>query len=152
MQITRQSEYAIRAVMELASVPPGTVIHSRAIAEKQGLPEKFLHKTIQLLTRAGLVESRRGRHGGIKLVASPESITILDVINAVEGRVAINPCLADGYYCQNKPTCRVNKILKRAQDAMLAELQRETMAELVKNADSCTGTSEGIPVSDAATQ
>ncbi len=133
MQITRQVEYAIRALIELASTPEGELVQSRAIAIKHELPEKFLIKTVQLLIKAGLVESRRGMKGGVRLLVSPASITILDIIRAIEGNVAINPCLSDNYYCKFKEHCRVNKILQRAQDAMLTELNKETLEELVSD-------------------
>ncbi len=132
MQITRQSEYAIRAMIELASAPEGTILQSRAIAEKHDLPEKFLNKTIQLLSRAGFIETKRGMNGGIKLIVSPGSVTIADVITAIEGKIAINPCLAESSYCKHQPTCRVHSILQRAQGAMLAELNKETIADLAE--------------------
>lgn len=131
MQLTRQTEYAIRALLELAAAPQGLLLQSRAIAEKLGLPEKFFNKTIQLLVRAGLVETRRGAGGGIKLASSPESVTIADIINAVEGEIAINPCLREGFLCKDRPGCAVRDILQRAQEAMKNELTRESLADLV---------------------
>ena len=132
MQITRQTEYAIRTLLELSRLPQGEFVQSRTVSKRQALPEHFLNKTVQLLTRAGLVETRRGKQGGIRLAVKPESITIADVVAAVEGPVALNPCLADGYHCANRPVCRVHGILKRAQEALLAELGRETFADLVR--------------------
>ncbi len=132
MQITRQSEYAIRALIELASLPEGDLAQISAIAAKHELPEKFLHKTVQQLVHAGFIESRRGMRGGIKLLVSPSSITLLDVIQAIEGKVAINPCLAEHNQCKFKPACQVHRILKRAQAAMLVELNKETIADLVR--------------------
>ncbi len=131
MQITRQTEYAIRTLIELATFPEGEIVQSRAIAEKHDLPEKFLHKTTQLLVKAGFVETRRGMNGGIKLAVSPESITAADVLRAIEGKIAINPCLADNYYCKYKADCTLRPILQRTQDAMIAELSKETIAEMV---------------------
>jgi len=132
MQITRQSEYAIRALMELAAAPEGVVIQSRSIAEKHRLPEKFLNKTIQILVRAGYVKTLRGMKGGIRLAVDPDRVTIADVIQAIEGKIALNPCLGDHYFCENVSFCRVHGILQRAQDAMLAELSKETLADLVR--------------------
>ncbi|MGM0689333.1 MAG: RrF2 family transcriptional regulator [Bacillota bacterium] len=132
MQITRQSEYAIRALMELAAAPEGAVIQSRSIAEKHRLPEKFLNKTIQILVRAGYIKTLRGMKGGIRLTVDPGNITIADVIQAIEGKIALNPCLAESYFCENSSSCRVHGILKRAQDAMIAELSKETLADLVR--------------------
>jgi len=130
MQLTRQAEYAIRAILELSILPEGEFIQSRTIAERQELPEHFLNKTVQILTRAGLIETRRGIQGGVRLAVKPEDITIADVVAAIEGKIALNPCLADGYHCANQPTCRVHGILKRAQAALLAELSIESFAEL----------------------
>lgn len=130
MQMTRQTEYAIRTLLALATAPKGVLVPSRVIAAEYDLPEKFLNKTIQILVRAGLVETRRGLQGGIRLAVPADSITIADVAVAIEGRIAINPCLADNYYCRNSAVCRVRAILERAQEAMIAELSRETLAEL----------------------
>ncbi len=130
MQLTRQAEYAIRTILELSMLPEGEFMQSRAIASRQKLPEQFLNKTVQILARTGLVETRRGAQGGIRLTVKPEEITIANVVTAVEGNIALNPCLADVYHCANQSTCRVHGILKRAQAAMLAELGRETFADL----------------------
>ncbi len=133
MQLTRQAEYAIKIILELSKLPQGEFIQSRAIAERQELPGQFLNKTVQVLTRSGLVETRRGMQGGIRLAVKPEEITIADVLTAVEGKIALNPCLAEGYHCPNRPACRVHGILKRAQAAMLAELGQETFADLASD-------------------
>ena len=130
MELTRQSEYAIRTLIELAGAPEGVFIQSRVIAEKHSLPEKFLHKTIQVLGRTGFVETRRGMQGGIRLAVPAASLTIADIVVAIEGRIAINPCLNESYYCKHKSACRVNGILQRAQEAMIAELSKETIADL----------------------
>ncbi|RQD77032.1 MAG: Rrf2 family transcriptional regulator [Candidatus Syntrophonatronum acetioxidans] len=132
MQITRQAEYAVRTLMELARIPPGELMSTRKISENQEIPEVFLKKTIQLLDRAGLVATRRGKEGGVRLSVAPEDITIADVLKVIEGEVALNPCLSGKNYCKREETCPVRKILGRAQEAMLAELGKETFADLVK--------------------
>jgi len=131
MQITRQTEYGIIILMELAKEQKGKYLQSEVISKRQDLPLKFLTKTVQILSRAGFVETRKGSQGGIRLAVEPDSITIADVLKAVEGKVAINPCLKENYYCNNQPHCRVRGILHRAQEAMLAELSKETIAELI---------------------
>ena len=132
MQITRQSEYAIKILIDLASVPRGEIVQSKAIAERKKVPEKFLQKTIQVLVRTGMVESRRGSLGGVRLAVDPDSLTIADVVVAIEGPVTINPCMDDRYDCENKPICRVHQILKRGQKALLAELSRDTLGEIAR--------------------
>lgn len=130
MQITRQSEYAIRTLIELAKVPLGTMLQTRDISQKQDIPEVFLTKTIQLLARAGLVTTQRGSHGGVYLAVSPDKITIADVLTVTEGKLGLNVCLMKSGHCSNVAFCPVHRVLKRAQDAMLAELKKETFADL----------------------
>jgi len=131
MQITRQAEYAIRTLLELASLSPGEVLASKVISERQEIPEDFLKKIVQLLSLSGLVVTQRGTQGGVKLAKPKDQITIADVIAAVEGPLAINPCLAPGYTCKNMKTCPVRPVLARAQKAFIAELKKETLADLL---------------------
>lgn len=130
MQITRQAEYAIRIMLELSSLPKGEFTHSKLISEKRKVPDQFLQKTIQILVRSRMVESRRGVMGGVRLAVKPESVTIADIIKAVEGEFYISPCLHDSFYCGNKSKCQVTKILQRAQDALMDELKKESLLEL----------------------
>lgn len=131
MQITRQTEYGIKTLLELAQVPDGQLISAKTISERQEIPETFLHKTLQLLSRAGLVLTQRGVQGGVRLALPPDQITIKDVVTAIEGPLAINVCLSNGYQCENMETCQVRKILARAQAALAAELGRETLADII---------------------
>ncbi|MGI5921321.1 MAG: RrF2 family transcriptional regulator [Syntrophomonadaceae bacterium] len=133
MQITRQTEYAIRTLLELASQPYGEVLSARAISRQQEIPEEFLKKTIQMLSSAGLVITQRGVQGGVKLARPADQITIADIVVAIEGPFAINPCLAPDYICKNRSTCPVNSVLARAQKALVNELSKETLIDLLNN-------------------
>ncbi|HWP96842.1 MAG TPA: Rrf2 family transcriptional regulator [Syntrophomonadaceae bacterium] len=131
MQITRQSEYAIRTVLELAKAPVGELLSARFISEQQEIPEDFLKKTIKLLVLADLVATQRGTNGGVRLIKSPREITLLDVVTAIEGPLALNVCLAPGYGCPNQPSCPVSRILARAQKAMADELGKASLADIL---------------------
>lgn len=131
MQITRQSEYAVKTILELAQAPFGELVPSKTISEHQEIPGMFLQKTVQLLGKAGLVATQRGIQGGVRLTVPADRITIADVIAAVEGPLAINVCLVPGYSCPNMESCRVRNVLARAQSALLRELNRETIADIV---------------------
>ncbi|NLY38244.1 MAG: Rrf2 family transcriptional regulator [Firmicutes bacterium] len=130
MQITRQTEYAIRTLVELATVPFGQLVSTRAISERQDIPAVFLKKTVQLLAHAGLVQTQRGNQGGVKLAQPPEAVTLADIIAATEGKIALNICLSAGEYCPRQSGCRIRRALGRAQQALLAELEKETLADL----------------------
>lgn len=131
MQITRQAEYAIKIMLELASHPMGEVLSSRSIADRQDIPEDFLKKTVKLLALKGLVTTQRGVQGGVRLGKPANQVTLADVIAAVDGPLALNVCLTPGYQCPNKPVCPVSGVLMRAQNAMLDELNRQTLEDLI---------------------
>jgi Rrf2 family protein len=130
MQLTRQSEYAIRIMLELARLPFGEVLSSKVISERQEIPEEFLKKTVQLLSLNGLVITQRGIQGGVRLGRPGGEITIADIVAGIEGPLALNPCLSPGYQCKNSGTCVVHSVLMRAQNAVLKELGKETLADL----------------------
>jgi len=132
MQITRQTEYAIHTLLELSRIPFGELLQTKVISESQGIPDDFLKKTIQVLVRAGLVQTQRGTQGGVRLARPSSEITLADVITAVEGPLAINVCLAYGNRCPNKGTCQVHRILQGAQQALVGELKKKTFADIVE--------------------
>lgn len=131
MKITRQTEYAIKTLLELARLPLGEVLQTRIISKNQEIPELFLKKTIQILARAGYVRTQRGTQGGVSLIVPPEEISLADVLVAIEGEVAINQCLEEGEHCPNEEFCQVRLALEQAQEAMLDKLSQETIAGIV---------------------
>jgi len=133
MQITRQSEYAIRTMLELAQAPAGDLLSTKYISEQQDIPEDFLKKTVKLLAMADLVITQRGNNGGVRLAKSAAEITLADIIAAVEGPIILNHCLSPGYDCPNQPTCPVSRNLARAQQALLNELRKESLADMLKD-------------------
>ena len=90
MQLTMTGEYAVRAMIHLASLPEGMTVQISSISAEWDIPETFLRKIVGLLSRAHLIISRRGNGGGIQLAKSPADITLVDVIEAVEGKISLN--------------------------------------------------------------
>ena len=87
MRITAKVDYAMRAAVELAAAPPGPV-KGDVLADRQGIPAKFLENILADLRRAGIVASQRGAEGGYWLAVAPDEVTVADVIRAVEGPLA----------------------------------------------------------------
>ncbi|WP_066639006.1 RrF2 family transcriptional regulator [Desulfolucanica intricata] len=131
MQITRQTEYAIHTVIELSKIPFGDVVQIKEIAGKHNIPETFLKKTVQALSKSGIVATHRGTNGGVRLARPSDSITLADVLVAIEGPLALNVCLEANYDCDNQSTCRIHEILKRTQNTILKELSKESFANIV---------------------
>ncbi|NLI13752.1 RrF2 family transcriptional regulator [Pelotomaculum propionicicum] len=131
MQLTRKTEYAVRTLLELVSRPWGELVQTCEIAETKDIPEPFLNKTIRDLARAGFVETRRGKMGGVRLIKPGDSFTMADVVETIEGPLAINPCLRDSYSCINKSSCSVRQFLMESQARFVEHLNSKTFAELI---------------------
>ena len=132
MQLTRAADYAVRALIHLASQPEGTRLLLPEIAQLAGAPEDFLSKILQSLRRAGLVESRRGRAGGFAILPAGCSATISSVIEAIDGPIRLNACVTSEGLCSRKGGCPVHPLWVRAQAAVIRILASETIAGLAK--------------------
>jgi Rrf2 family protein len=113
--LTREADYAVRCVLEVARAGH---ISAAQVAAIQDISPTFLGKIVQVLGRAGILATRRGVGGGIALAVPPESITLLQVIEAVEGPLALNDCLASPPQCSMIATCPAYPYLCHAQQAL----------------------------------
>ena len=93
LQLTRDGEYAVRAILHLSSQPVGQVTLVNEIAEAQDVPKSYLSKIMQHLVKSGLVKSRRGARGGFILAKPADQITLREAIEAIEGPIHLNVCL-----------------------------------------------------------
>ncbi len=130
MQISRRVDYGLRAVIYLSQQEPGKSCAIGEIAERQGVPRKFLEKIIQDLIRAGLLQSKRGSLGGYSLARPAERITFYDVIAAIEGPIAINACLEHESSCDQIPRCTMIGVWTELQRGITEVLTRTTIAAL----------------------
>lgn len=87
MRVSQRLDYAMRAMVLLAAQPPGAFTAAGDVAERLGLPRRFVEQQITELARAGVVECRRGASGGCRLMRPAAEITALDVVNALHGEV-----------------------------------------------------------------
>ncbi|HNY13215.1 MAG TPA: Rrf2 family transcriptional regulator [Candidatus Wallbacteria bacterium] len=137
MQLTRGSEYAIRAILDLASKPDETKIQLKEIAARMDIPEDFLAKIFQILNRTGIVKSFRGTKGGYTLAKPPEQITLKDIISAVDGPIQLNKCLdvacIDKTQCNYTAKCPVHDVWQEAQSSLLSILHKANFKVLVEN-------------------
>src|SRR3972149_9341168 len=98
MQITRQADYAVRAVLYLAKNGDQRSATSR-VAQEQRIPPSFLAKIISQLSIAGLLHTSRGARGGVTLAREPREITLLEVIEAIDGPILLNECVNGNGAC-----------------------------------------------------
>lgn len=128
MQLSRPSDYALRVVLDLANVQAAPV---KDIALRQQIPEAYLVKLIQSLSRAGMVQTIRGPHGGVRLTRPVEQISLRDVIEAAQGTVERDPCLVWVGQCPHTADCPVLPVWKRLQNLLAKELEAISVADLV---------------------
>lgn len=132
MKLTRAGEYGIRGMLYLAMQPQDRVTLLSEISNTQNIPESYLSKIFQILTRAGLVRSHRGFKGGYTLGLPSEEITIKDIIEGIEGPIALNRCAIEDSTCSEDADCLIQDVWKDAQNAMIGVLEGTTLADLVE--------------------
>lgn len=130
LRISRKIDYGLRAMIYLASIPSDSVIPFREIARQMDVPEDFLAKILKTLVDQGLVRSSRGPHGGYALARTPVDISFLDVIEAVEGPVALNVCLDGEDACGHSTACTMVQVWRQGQERMLDVYRQSKLSEL----------------------
>jgi len=130
MQITRQADYAVRAVLYLARMDNGTRSPTSLIAQEQQIPPSFLAKIISQLSVAGMVQTSRGARGGVTLAREPEKITLLDVVEAIDGPILLNECVGEPSNCVFGDDCPVKSVWCDAQAQLVRQLAGTSFASL----------------------
>jgi Rrf2 family protein len=131
LQITRQTEYAIRGLLELAERDNGAPIRLKTLAEACDVSEAFLAKIFQMLSQHNVVKSHRGVKGGFSLGRERDQITLREVVEICEGGIALNHCLRRINACDRVVDCKVHPVWEAAQEAMTKALDETTLADLV---------------------
>lgn len=135
MRLDKQTDYSLRVLMFLAT-NRDRLSTIAEIAERYDISQAHLMKVVHLLGKAGLVETVRGRSGGMRLVGDGTAIRVGDVVRQMESDLAVVECLrASGGNCLITSCCRLKNVLSEAMAAYLAVLDRFTIAELVKDND-----------------
>jgi Rrf2 family transcriptional regulator, iron-sulfur cluster assembly transcription factor len=132
MQITRAGEYGVMGLMHLARCRPGQRAMINEVSRLEKIPKSFLAKIFQSLVKAGLVRSIRGAGGGFALAKSPAQIPVLEIIEAVEGRIVFQRCKMARPDCEHVGGCALCGLFERAQDGLKNELTRTTLADLIQ--------------------
>ena len=131
MQITRQADYAVRAVLHLAKNNEQRTATS-TIAEEQKIPPSFLAKIISQLSIAGLLHTSRGARGGVMLAREPKEITLLEVIEAIDGPIQLNECVGDGGTCTFEDGCPLRPVWCDAQEELVNRLKLTNFATMLE--------------------
>jgi Rrf2 family protein len=131
MQITRQADYAVRAVLYLARLGPAHRAATSTIAEDQSIPPSFLAKIVSQLSVAGLLKTSRGARGGVSLARPADEISLLEVVEAIDGPILLNECVANTGNCTFRDSCPMRPIWVETQAELVGRLQAATFDGLI---------------------
>ena len=131
MQVTRQADYAVRAVLYLAQNRNGNRTSTSTVAKEQHIPPSFLAKIISQLSISGLLHTSRGARGGVTLARDPKDITLLEVVEAIDGPIQLNECVGDNGDCTFDIDCTLKSVWCHAQDELVTRLRKTDFAQLL---------------------
>jgi Rrf2 family protein len=131
--VRQDADYALRAMGHLAGQFGQEPVSTRVLGTEGGISYQFACKILQKLHEKKLVVSKMGPNGGYSLSRSPDKISLLDVIEAVQGPVVLNKCMPGGSGCDKKASCKVSEKLESLQEYMGEYLAGITLADLLGN-------------------
>lgn len=129
MQITRQADYAVRAMVYLAQIGADQRASTSQIAQEKQIPPSFLAKIVSQLSVAGLLQTSRGARGGVALARPAEEISLLDVVEAIDGPILLNDCVAENGACSFGDSCPMKPIWCEAQKELVERLDNTNFGQ-----------------------
>jgi len=127
--IKRETDYALRALVRLART--GDFMPVSALAESEDTPGDFLRKIMQALNRAGIVESRQGPFGGYRLARPPARLSLLQVLEAVQGPLVVNECFEAPEICSRSSGCPLRSHLSQLQRNICEQMERMRLSDIL---------------------
>src|SRR5260221_9276078 len=130
LRFSKKADYALIAMKHLAVRGDRASSSAREIAELYDVPIELMAKVLQRLVQRGLLASHQGTRGGYQLARLPGQISVVDVIQAIDGPVAVTACSTDDGQCEQFAKCNVRDPLWRLRERILTALGECTIAEL----------------------
>lgn len=134
--LSSKAKYALRAILRLAeSAADSTWLQTGDIAEQEQVPRKFLEAILVQLRDHGIIESRRGAHGGHRFLRDPAAVSVADIIRILDGPLALTPCASRTRFrqcpdCVDVNECRLQPLMQQARDAVAGVLETCSLAQL----------------------
>lgn len=130
MDISRKTDYALR-ILSILVKNPDELLSVRTAAEQVEVPYSFARSIQHGLVQAGIIESLRGVHGGMRLKVDPAEVTLREIVEAVQGPMSMNDCTAPGGECTRRSTCCYHPIWAGVQAAVMSYLDSVTLDDAV---------------------
>jgi Rrf2 family protein len=133
LRLSKKTDYGLLALQYLAAEAPSGVASARAIAERYDIPVELLAKVLQHLARQGLIAAQKGAYGGYHLTRPASAISLAEIVQAIDGPLAITACGREDERCDQFGTCTVRDPLERVRERILSVLRDVTLAEMAPN-------------------
>src|SRR3954464_1646949 len=130
LRLSKKADYALMAMKHLATHTDVASTSARAIAEEYNIPLELMAKVLQRLARRSLLASHQGTRGGYTLSKSPVSISVADIIQAIDGPLTVTACSTEDEQCDQFTKCNIRDPLWRIKDRILASLAECSLAEI----------------------
>jgi Rrf2 family protein len=130
--IKADTDYAMRMLVYMALNRNTEPVSAAILVETQKIPKEFAYKILQKLCKAKMVKSSKGPNGGFSLAQEPRQITLLEVMEKVQGPLVVRPCLLDDDACPAQPSCPVSAQLRKLQKILQASMQDITLARIIR--------------------
>jgi Rrf2 family protein len=130
--LTKHTDYAIRALLALATRKE-VYVSAKTIAEEQAIPYQFLRRLLQDLIRNGLVVSKEGAGGGVRLAGNPDEIKIKDIIEIFQGKVQVSECMFRKQICANRANCVLRHEIIRIEQMVSNEFEKISIGKLLND-------------------
>ena len=134
LRLSKKADYALIAMRHLAGAASDSSVSAREIAESYGIPAELLAKVLQRLVRARLLVSVQGTRGGYRLAGDAHRLTVADVIQAIDGPVAVTACSPDDHNCEQFDRCEIRDPLWKIKARIVDALATVSLAELAEPA------------------
>ncbi len=132
MQISTKTRYAVRALIELTYSYEKGPLQLREIAKRQNISEKYLEQIMHPLRTKGFVYSQKGSQGGYCLAKPPDSITVYDLVDTMEGTTSPVACVDKPQVCDRIDVCSTREVWSRLKDCVARELKSHTLEQLAR--------------------
>ena len=133
MRITQEADYALRIVALLAS--HDSLVDANTIADEAGITQRFALKILRKLSLGEVVSSQKGANGGYRLARDAGEITLKDIIELIDGEIAISKCLSEEHICSkqgiNKSACKIHLIFDAINHDLVQRLEKITIASVI---------------------
>jgi len=132
MKVSTKGRYGLRTLMDISSHQANGPVNLNDIAGRQGISAKYLWQIVNLLKTAGFVRGTRGPKGGYVLIRDPADITLLDVIQVLEGPVTLVECVDVPNFCSHTESCVANSVWAEVSESIRSALRSITLAEILR--------------------